>query len=52
MTKIKMLVQTTYNGNLLRQGKEYEVADDTAQRWHISNIAEIIEHQRKPEEQE
>ncbi|WP_162840604.1 MULTISPECIES: hypothetical protein [Gracilibacillus] len=42
-TKVKMLVQSTYNDELLRAGKTYEVNDDTAQRWQISKIAEIVE---------
>ncbi|MCT2536330.1 hypothetical protein NC661_13160 [Aquibacillus koreensis] len=45
MIKVKMLVQTTYNGQILRQGKVYEVAKDTAERWHISNIATLIEEE-------
>ncbi|WP_186577710.1 hypothetical protein [Aquibacillus kalidii] len=42
MAKVKMLVQTTYNGQLLREGKEYDVADETAKRWDISRIAKIM----------
>jgi len=44
MTKVKMLVQTTYNKQLLRKGKVYDVADDTAARWQVSRIAEIAEN--------
>lgn len=39
-----MLVQTTYNGQLLRQGKEYEIPEETAKRWDSSNIAEIVKN--------
>ncbi|MDC3416242.1 hypothetical protein [Aquibacillus salsiterrae] len=42
MTMVKMIVQTTYNGQLLRAGKEYEVASETAHRWDVSNIAKIV----------
>ncbi|SER10902.1 hypothetical protein SAMN04487944_101258 [Gracilibacillus ureilyticus] len=44
MIKVKMLVQTTYNGQLLREGKIYEVTTETAERWHASKIAEIVPH--------
>jgi len=43
MAKVKMLVQSTYNKELLRAGKIYEVNDETAKRWEISGIAESIE---------
>lgn len=42
MKKVKMLVQSTYNNELLRAGKVYEVNDETAKRWDASKIAEII----------
>ncbi|SFL86721.1 hypothetical protein SAMN04487943_104403 [Gracilibacillus orientalis] len=47
MAKIKMLVQSTYNKELLRAGKIYEINDETAKRWQISKIAEIIEDEEK-----
>ncbi|WP_163539266.1 hypothetical protein [Gracilibacillus sp. YIM 98692] len=40
--KVKMLVQTTYNKQLLREGKVYEINDETARRWEVSKIAAII----------
>lgn len=43
MVKVKMLVQTTYNNEILREGKIYQIAHATAQRWHASNIAVILE---------
>ncbi|WP_194287276.1 hypothetical protein [Gracilibacillus oryzae] len=43
MTKVKMLVQSTYNGQLLREGRVYEVPAETAERWQVSKIAEIIQ---------
>ncbi len=42
MTKVKMLVQSTYNKELLRAGKIYEVNEETAKRWQVSRIAEIV----------
>ena len=42
MTKVRMLVQTTYQKELLRKGKIYDIADETAKRWKISRIAEIV----------
>ncbi|WP_179107158.1 hypothetical protein [Sediminibacillus massiliensis] len=49
MLTVKMKVQTAYHGELLREGKEYEVDDSTAQRWHSSNIAAIIEEEQSEE---
>lgn len=43
MRKIRMLVQTTYHGELLRAGKVYEVEEEIAKRWLESGIAESIE---------
>ncbi|WP_407269876.1 hypothetical protein [Radiobacillus sp. PE A8.2] len=43
MVKVKMNVQTAYNNELLREGKIYEVNEDTAKRWHASGIATIVE---------
>ncbi|WP_181397492.1 MULTISPECIES: hypothetical protein [Gracilibacillus] len=43
MTKVKMLVQTTYKNELLREGKVYDIPDDTAKRWIISKIAQKYE---------
>ncbi|WP_187371022.1 hypothetical protein [Gracilibacillus massiliensis] len=42
MTKVKMLVQSTYNKEVLRAGKIYEVNEETAKRWQVSTIAEIV----------
>lgn len=42
MVKVKMNVQTAYHGNLLRQGKVYEVDEETAKRWIASKLAEEI----------
>jgi len=39
MKKVKMLVQTMYRGELLRAGKVYEVSEETAEKWIISNLA-------------
>lgn len=47
MAKVKMLVQSTYNKELLRAGKIYEINDETAKRWQISRIAEIIEEEKE-----
>ncbi|MGP4041230.1 hypothetical protein ACTWP4_15220 [Gracilibacillus sp. D59] len=47
MAKVKMLVQSTYNKELLRAGKIYEINDETAKRWEISRIAEIIEEEKQ-----
>ncbi len=38
-----MLVQSTYNKELLRAGKIYEVNEETAKRWQVSRIAEIVQ---------
>lgn len=42
MIKVKMNVQTAYYGDLLRKGKVYNIAKETAERWIASNIAEKI----------
>ncbi|WP_170287585.1 hypothetical protein [Aquibacillus halophilus] len=42
MLKVKMIVQTNYNGQLLREGKEYLIPKETAERWHVSNIAKLL----------
>ncbi|UOQ85780.1 hypothetical protein [Gracilibacillus salinarum] len=47
MTKVKMLVQSTYNKELLRAGKVYEVNNETAHRWQVSRIAEIVEEEKQ-----
>ncbi|MFC4404437.1 hypothetical protein [Gracilibacillus xinjiangensis] len=47
MIKVKMLVQSTYNGQLLREGKIYEVPEETAERWQVSKIAEIIQEEEE-----
>ncbi|SDQ23185.1 hypothetical protein SAMN05216232_1184 [Virgibacillus subterraneus] len=39
MLKIKMNVQTAYHGDLLREGKIYEIDETTAKRWIASKIA-------------
>lgn len=43
MVKIKMLVQTTYHGELLRAGKEYQIEHAIARRWIESGIAEQVD---------
>ncbi len=43
LVKVKMLVQSTYNGQLLREGKVYDIAKETAERWQLSKIAEIVQ---------
>ncbi|MDY0409003.1 hypothetical protein ACFFIS_17065 [Virgibacillus soli] len=40
MVKVKMNVQTSYRGDLLRAGKIYEVEEETAKRWIASQLAE------------
>ncbi|WP_226034796.1 hypothetical protein [Aquibacillus saliphilus] len=42
MLKVKMLVQTSYNGDILREGKEYLIPKKTAERWHASRLAKIL----------
>jgi len=39
MRKVKLNVQTMYQGELLRAGKVYEVNKKTAERWIASNLA-------------
>jgi len=51
MTKVRMLVQTTYQKELLRKGKIYDIADDTAKRWEISRIAEIVSDEQSDDNQ-
>lgn len=43
MVKVKMLIQTQYKNELLRADKVYEVNNDTAERWHQSKIAIIVD---------
>lgn len=40
MMKVKMLVQSQYKSKLLREGKVYEINDETAERWILSKLAE------------
>lgn len=40
--KIKMLVQTQYKSELLRQGKIYDINEETAKRWLLSKLAEPV----------
>lgn len=40
MKKIKLNVQTMYQGELFRAGKIYEVNKKTAERWIASGLAE------------
>ncbi|MFB1049431.1 hypothetical protein [Paraliobacillus sp. JSM ZJ581] len=47
MTKVKMLVQTKYNDQLLRADKEYEVPDETAKRWDQSRLAVIVDEKQE-----
>ncbi|WP_284139200.1 MULTISPECIES: hypothetical protein [unclassified Virgibacillus] len=42
MVKVKMNVQTAYHGDLLREGKVYEVDEETAKRWLASKLAEKV----------
>ncbi|WP_199868533.1 hypothetical protein [Virgibacillus senegalensis] len=49
MVYVKMNVQTAFHGELFREGKTYEVDEETAQRWQSSNIAEITEEHPKNE---
>ena len=41
--KVRMNVQTSYHGQLLRAGKEYEVDKEVAERWVASKLAEKAE---------
>lgn len=45
MIKVRMNVQTAYHGNLLRAGKEYEIDEDTAERWIDSKIAAAVDEE-------
>lgn len=45
--KVKMNVQTMYYGDLLREGKIYEVEKTTAERWIASGIAEKTEDRKE-----
>ncbi|CQR47566.1 hypothetical protein BN1058_01892 [Paraliobacillus sp. PM-2] len=47
MAKVKMLVQTKYNDQLLRAEKIYEVPDETAKRWDQSRLAIIIDNEQE-----
>ncbi len=47
MAKVKMLVQTKYNDQLLRANKEYEIPDETAKRWDQSRLAVIVNKEHK-----
>lgn len=40
LVKVKLNVQTMYQGKLLRAGKVYEVNEKTAERWIASGLAE------------
>ncbi|SEN47119.1 hypothetical protein SAMN04488134_101162 [Amphibacillus marinus] len=42
---VKMLVQTQYKNELLRENKTYDIPDETALRWDISGLAVIVEGQ-------
>ncbi|WP_017472104.1 hypothetical protein [Amphibacillus jilinensis] len=44
--KVKMLIQTQYKNALLRADKIYVVPDSTAQRWHQSKIAVIVDEEQ------
>src|SRR5699024_8418691 len=48
--KVKMNVQTMYYGDLLREGKIYEVEKTTAERWIASGIAEKTEDRKETNE--
>lgn len=43
MIKVKLNVQTMYKGELLRAGNVYEINQDTAEKWILSNLATKIE---------
>jgi hypothetical protein len=43
MIKVKMNVQTSYHGQLLRAGKVYEIEKEIALRWIASKLAEKVE---------
>ncbi len=43
MVKVKMNVQTSYHGELLRAGKIYEIEKEIANRWIASKLAEKAE---------
>ncbi|SDL69495.1 hypothetical protein [Sediminibacillus halophilus] len=47
MVYVKMNVQTAYHGELLREGKTYEIDETTAERWQSSNIAKIIDQNQE-----
>ncbi|SHG44200.1 hypothetical protein [Ornithinibacillus halophilus] len=42
MVKVKMNVQTAYHGDLLREGKVYEIDEETAKRWIAGKIADEV----------
>lgn len=39
---IKMNVQSAYHGELLREGKIYDIDETTANRWISSKIATLV----------
>ncbi|MHA6252403.1 hypothetical protein [Oceanobacillus sp. CAU 1775] len=43
MIKVKMNVQTSYHGELLRAGKIYSIEKEIAERWIASKLAERVE---------
>ena len=45
--KVKMLVQTRFQGIALRAGQEYDVKDDVANRWVKNRIAVLSEKEPK-----
>ncbi|GAA5415256.1 hypothetical protein Pryu01_00280 [Paraliobacillus ryukyuensis] len=47
MVKVRMLVQTRYNEQLLRVNKEYDIPKETAIRWDQSKLAEIVENPKQ-----
>lgn len=47
MIKVKLNVQTMYQGELLRAGNIYEVNKETAKRWILSHLATEVKEQNK-----
>lgn len=44
--KIKMLVQTRFDGSTIKPGDELDVAANVAERWASKGLAEIIEEEK------
>ena len=50
--KVKMNVQTTFQGNVLKKGEEYEVKKNVAKRWEDRNIAVLVDSKGNKDEDE